>query len=581
MQPPQLPASTLPRTILVVDDSPADLHLVAAMFRQRGHSVLEAANGAEALLALASVRPDAVVSDGLMPILDGYQLCRLVKDEPSTRHIPVVLLTGQAEGLSRFWARTCGADLFLIKGRDTTGVVAVTLGLVSHSGESPGRDGNTGFDPQELGLDAIHERLRKALEHRLLQTALRDAIGHLYTLHLDPSDLIRKVLDLLHELVLPGAIHLAIPGEAGHAGAGCYCSGVGEAEREAIQAAAAQVMGWEGAWPSTWEEVPPLRAEAAELCQPALLSLPIGEPGVAASGCMTLYAEQRTLREHERLFEVACQELARLLDLAESRRQLSRSEEALRQAQKAESLALMAGGIAHDFNNLFQSITANLELMAMLTAGQREKNLLGNLLAAVKKGGGLAGQMLEFSGHMWKVDIPLDLNALAREAIEACHQEADSVQFVADLAEDLPPVVGDQNHLLQALAHLLRNAAEAIGAGPGRITITTSVADWKEDKDTPRGRWLTNVPAGQAICLSITDDGCGASEQVLSRMFDPFYTTKQLGRGLGLPATLGIIKAHQAALQVESRAGAGSTFRLWFPVVGSSRPTTKASPTKA
>ena len=88
------------------------------------------------------------------------------------------------------------------------------------------------------------------------------------------------------------------------------------------------------------------------------------------------------------------------------------------------------------------------------------------------------------------------------------------------------------------------------------------------------------VPAQDLLRIVVEDNGSGLKvppETVL----DPFYTTKQLGRGLGLPATLGIIKAHQAALQVESRAGAGSTFRLWFPVAGSSRPTTKASPTKA
>jgi signal transduction histidine kinase/FixJ family two-component response regulator len=554
--------------VLVVDDSPPELNLVATLFRKQGHRVSTAANGAEALLALNQVRVDLVVSDGSMPILDGYQLCRLLKDEPATRSIPVILLTGQAEGLSRFWAKTCGADRFLVKGRNTDQVVEAALELASQAESSPPSAGDFTYDRTELGIETLQKRLGKALEHRLLETALRDTIGHLYSLRLDPADLLAKMLELLHELALPGAVYLVIPGDEGLLGAGLHGSTVTTGERAAMEEASRRFLGREDAWPSTWMEMPSLRPEATGLQDPVLFSLPVGLPGRSgspASGSLTLFTERRSLLDYEHLFEVACEELFRLIELADSQRTLAQAEAALHQAQKTQSLALMAGGIAHDFNNLFQGILANLELADHIAVDERSKLVLAKAIVAVQTGGRLSRKLLEFTGAMWYVPVPLDLHALVQEAFEARYRDPVGVEILLDLAAVYPEIKGDRNYLLQALAQLLDNAVEAIGDGPGRITISTREHDALDVEDGTGCRWLTDPPAGRSVRLTIADDGCGASEEVLGRMFDPFFTTKQLGRGLGLPAVLGILKAHGAALQVESRVGEGITFHIWFP----------------
>ena len=335
-------------TILVVDDSPVERHLIKAIFLQRGHRVLEATNGAEALLTLSSESADVVVSDGVMPILDGYQLCRLLKEDPSTRHIPVILLTGRASGLSRFWARTCGADRFLLKGRDAIRVVEVALELMEQGGVPPSVK-NTQPNLQELGIDAIHRRLSKALERQLAESAMRDIIANLYSAQRPASDMAMTVLDLLHELVLPGAIHLVIQAEDGPVGLGLHGESVGSEELSRIVEASRQALGQKTPWPSVWKESLPLTEGALELHDPVIFTLPVRPSGNlistshalpkqspdSASAWMTLYMERKNFQEYERLFEVACHELGRLLELAQNRRQLLHAEEALVKALAA------------------------------------------------------------------------------------------------------------------------------------------------------------------------------------------------------------------------------------------------------
>ena len=546
-------------TVLVVDDSPLELSIVSEMFVQRGHRVLCANNGAEALLLLASDDPDAVVSDGLMPILDGYQLCRLLKDDPTTRHLPVILLTGQARGLSHFWARTCGADRFLIKGRESLQVVDAVLGLIAPGARVPAGGAGPGFDRQDLGLEAIQQRLGKALENRLLETAMRDSIGHLFTLYHDSAEITGKALELLHELVLPGGIYLLRQGEGGPRGFGLCGPAVGLETQIALEDAAQMALGQASSGPVHWRYMPALKEGSGEDQDMALFCLPLGLPGAPACAYLALYLERQAFQDYLRLFEVACQELGRILDLAESRRRLQQAEEGLRQAEKIESLAQMSQGVAHHLNNLFQGIRIALDMALLKGVDESGRTaFLAQAVMSVEKGAGLARQILNFGGNIWCVKVPLDLNGLVREVVTA-HPEW---EVMLQLADDLPPVDGDAKQLKQALVHLLSNAAEAAGSA-SPIGLST----WIGDSGFPElreGRWITETAMGPGVGLSVSDSGCGASEEVLDRMFDPFFTTKQFGRGLGLPATLGILKAHGAGLQVERRPGQGLAFNLWF-----------------
>ena len=242
------------------------------------------------------------------------------------------------------------------------------------------------------------------------------------------------------------------------------------------------------------------------------------------------------------------------------------TEEHQRQSQKLESMGLLAGGIAHDFNNLLTAILGNLNLAQMyLVPGSRSGPFLEQAEKSVMKASALTRQMLAYSGKATLVVAPLDLNALVEEMTSLLQVSiAKKITLRLELCPDLPMVEGDAAQLQQVVMNLITNASEAIGEAPGRILVCTTVIELEGDSIqtvTPG----TTLASGSYVTLEVNDDGCGMPPEVLARIFDPFYTTKLTGRGLGLSAMLGIVKEHKGAIKIYSEVSVGSTFKLFFP----------------
>jgi|GEM_PF-1595318 len=539
-------------TVLIADDGLLERNMVKAIFQQQGHRVVLAADGMEALLAITSERPDVVVLDGVMPILDGYQVCRLVKDDPSTRHLPVILLTGQAEGLSRFWARICGADRFLLKGVDMVRLVDISLELLADlSSAPPLMDGEAGSARQGPETQAIHQRLCRGLEQRLLETAMRDTIGHLYTLQSDAADMAAAVLELLHELVLPGAIHLVLQCGQGQAGIGLYGDSVGPGERASIEEAAHLGSGLKGSWSSTWGERPPLKEGVAELHDPVLFSLPVGTPASPVHSCLTILMERRAFLEHERIFEVACHELNRILDLADSRRKLAQAEEALRQAQKMVSLGNLSAGVAHNINNVLAVIMGTASLRENLAADPLDREAYKTIGKASFRGRDVVNSLIQFGNPTVPDQTSFQLNGLMHGVGAALGNATGNCVKVTECFTEAPLCVrGDSESLSHALMNLCLNSLDAMPDG-GTLTLRTAALErnWAE--------------------VSVKDTGSGMTPEVLAHALEPFYTTKEVGKGkgLGLSMAYGVVKAHGGTIDIASEPGQGTTVRLRFPRV--------------
>jgi PAS domain S-box-containing protein len=238
-----------------------------------------------------------------------------------------------------------------------------------------------------------------------------------------------------------------------------------------------------------------------------------------------------------------------------------KTEEALRQAQKLESLGLMAGGVAHDFNNLLTALIGNLELARLAQQEEMAPEPFFDAMAAtLRRAGDLSRQMLAYAGQAQVEILPVDINASARElAALMAASMSKKIELRFDLAVDLPLVEADPVQLQQVLLNLVTNAADAIGDREGAITLLSRVEEAPPDADPGH-------PAGRQVVLEVRDTGAGMSEKVRARIFDPFFTTKASGRGLGLSTLLGILKAHHASVRVESEPGAGSRFVLRFPL---------------
>jgi signal transduction histidine kinase/CheY-like chemotaxis protein len=247
------------------------------------------------------------------------------------------------------------------------------------------------------------------------------------------------------------------------------------------------------------------------------------------------------------------------------RRQLERR---LAEAQRVEGLGLLAGGIAHDFNNLLVGVLGNADLAALeVEPGTRVHAFLERIRTAGHRLADLARQMLTYSGRSPTSIQPVDLAALAREMLVLVASSIPvQIQVVQSLPEQLPAVAGDPAQLGQVIVNLVMNAAEAIGSLPGTISISTR----REFLDSARNASLTVRAlrgATDYLCLEVVDDGPGMDEATRMRIFDPFFSTKGTrGRGLGLASVIGIVRAHQGALQVDSARGEGARMRVWLPL---------------
>ena len=240
-------------------------------------------------------------------------------------------------------------------------------------------------------------------------------------------------------------------------------------------------------------------------------------------------------------------------------------------AQKMESLGVLAGGVAHDFNNLLMGILGNADLaMLELPDGAPAQIHLAGIEHAARRAADLARQLLAYSGKGKFVVDKLDLTILAEDI---AHLMDATIARRAELriahAIDVPAIEGDATQIRQVIMNLITNAADAIGEGGGTITLSTGTLLCDPDffRETYFG---DELPAGTYAYLEVADTGVGMDRETRSRIFEPFFSTKFTGRGLGLAAVLGIVKGHRGALKVWSEPGAGTTFRVLFPAVESS-----------
>ncbi|MGE0453370.1 MAG: PAS domain S-box protein [Vicinamibacteria bacterium] len=258
-----------------------------------------------------------------------------------------------------------------------------------------------------------------------------------------------------------------------------------------------------------------------------------------------------------------------LFDVTERRR----IEELLRQTQKLESLAVLAGGVAHDFNNLLGVVVGHAALAKRgLGPDQPALRHLGRIQSAAERAAELARKMLAFSGRGRFELRRLELAAFARER-QALLESAIPKHVILELppAAAVAEIEADPSQLEQALLVLVQNAAEATDPAGGRVLVRVGQREvGAEDAAFWRHTGAPLVP-GTYATLEVNDDGCGIEAAAIDRIFEPFYTTKLTGRGLGLPAVLGIVRGHGGGIRVESAPGQGSRFELAFPITAATR----------
>jgi signal transduction histidine kinase len=251
--------------------------------------------------------------------------------------------------------------------------------------------------------------------------------------------------------------------------------------------------------------------------------------------------------------------------IAESKAELLRSEEQLRQSQKMEAVGQLTGGLAHDFNNLLAGISGSLELMSMRISQGRLKDIEKYMIAAqgaVKRAASLTHRLLAFARRQTLTPKATEVNGLVRGMLDLIQRSVGpgiEVEHVA--APGLWTVLVDVPQLESALLNLCINARDAMPDG-GRITIgTANISVDRAQSDTD------NMPEGQYVSVSVSDTGTGMTEDVIAKAFDPFFTTKPLGQGtgLGLSMIYGFAQQSGGQVRIHSEVGAGTTVCIYLP----------------
>ncbi|MEK6742476.1 MAG: PAS domain S-box protein [Nitrospirota bacterium] len=238
-------------------------------------------------------------------------------------------------------------------------------------------------------------------------------------------------------------------------------------------------------------------------------------------------------------------------------------ETRLHQQQRQQSIATLAGGVAHDFNNMLMGVLGSAEILKeKLPPDSKEREFTATIIDTSRRMAGLTRQLLDYARQGSYEHNKVALNHIVQDTLAMARWETKTgIQISQSLADDLWPVIADCGQLGQVIINLISNAAESMEGTGGRIEVRTENVPGKASWECP----LSQHPAGDYVHLSVSDTGPGIPRDMQKKIFEPFYTTKFMGRGLGLASSLGVIQNHGGCLSVASEREKGATFHMYLP----------------
>ena len=501
--------------ILLADDNADMRSYVQRLLTEAGFTVTAVADGREAVDQARQVRPDLVLSDIMMPVLDGFGVIRALRNDPVTHELPIILLSARAGEEASIEGIAAGADDYLVKP----------------------------FSAREL-IARVEGALRLATLRRESAAALRQANEVLELRVRERTRERDQVWAFSHDMI-----------------------GIADSDGVwlSINPAWTRVLGWSAEQivgkTSAWLEHPEDNARTREEIQ----ALAIGTPTFNFENRFrTRLGSYRTLNwtavpEGGLLYCVARDVTVERDRLAE----LEQAKDALRQSQKMEAIGQLTGGIAHDFNNLLTGILGSMEMLQRhaLPEHPRAQRHIGNAIVSAQRAAALTQRLLSFSRRQALDMRPVDVNRLITDmAFLLQRTVTENVQVELVLQPDAWTVHTDANQLENVLLNLCINARDAMGE-TGRLRVCTRnvVRSGPGQAD--------GVLAGDYLALDVSDTGEGIAPELLDKVFEPFFTTKPQGKGtgLGLSMVYGFVKQTGGHVEVRSTPGQGTCMTLLLP----------------
>ena len=524
--------------VLIADDNNDNLYMLETLLKGNGYEVSIACDGAEALERLESEGAGLIISDILMPGMDGFQLCRAVRGDDRFRDLPFVFYTATyITDKDRDFALGLGANLFILKPADPDEFIGIIRELLAGGGMVLGEPAPSLPDAEEEYFKNYSERLKEKLEtkidkihqserrYRNLFNSIRDVviIDDLDRAILDANQpALRDIFGYELEEIRGRSNRILYAEEADFAGVCRELSATGDSTHSRPIEANCQ-------------------RKDGTIFQGEKSALPlIGDDGTPEGNIVVI----KDITAQKKL------------------------EEQLRQAQKMESIGTLAGGVAHDFNNILTAIVGfgYVTLMKMGPDDPLRQNI-EHMLEGADRAAHLTKDLLVFSRKKVSEKMPVDLNEIVRH-VEKFLVRVIGEDIVCSIALHGEPIVvyADTHQLEQVLMNLATNARDALAKG-GDLMIGTEQISLGDDFVASHGY---GKPGGYAL-LTISDTGEGMDEETRKKIFEPFFTTKEVGKGtgLGLAVVYGIVKQHEGFINVYSEPGAGTTFKIYLPVISS------------
>lgn len=539
--------------ILNVDDREDNRYLVEALFCGNGYEVQSVANGAEALSQLETGEFDLIISDILMPVMDGFELCRRVKKDERLRKIPFIAYTATYTGAQdEAFAMQIGADRFIVKPCEPDVLMSAVRELLS----SPGRDTrNPSFTPpgEEEVFKLYSERLVQKLERKMLQLEQKTVALRETQEALRSSE---KKYRRLHESMIDGFIFVDMLGNILETNQS-FCKMLGYSAEELSRMTNIDLT------PKQWHGYE--KDIVINQILPNDFSEIYEKEYIRKDGTIFPVELRTFLVRNDHGREEGMWAIVRdLSDRKRAEKVRNELENQLHQAQKMESVGRLAGGVAHDYNNMLSVILGCSELALKKTEpGSPLHNDLQVILDAATRSANITRQLLAFARKLAISPRVLDLNATVEGTLKMLQRLiGEDITLVWRPEKDLWPVKIDPSQIDQILANLCVNARDAI-EGVGTLTIETATAVL--DKNSCNA--LSGVFPGDYVLLAISDTGCGMTPDILGKIFEPFFTTKEIGEGtgLGLATVYGIIKQNHGCINVTSEPGKGTNFTIYLP----------------
>jgi two-component system cell cycle sensor histidine kinase/response regulator CckA len=521
--------------ILIVDDDSLNRKLLTALLQGEGCDIQEASDGLEALRCLETAAYDAIISDVLMPNMDGYTLCAEVRRTERHKNIPFIFYSSTyTDRADESLALEFGGDRFMRKPAPVGQIMEALRQLreeKTHSSRSvlP----TTELEVMKQYSQTLIRKLEKRNDQLCAQaSALYSSETRLRTIFDAEPDCVYVLgPDGKVDSINPAGLELFQVASLEQLTDCPLWQFVVEKDRAAFQAGVKAV--WRGEKRCTEFEIIGAQGRRRWL---EMHAAPLGDQQHRTVGLLGIARDQTKRKELEAQFV---------------------------QAQKMEVVGQLAGGIAHDFNNLLSVILGYAELtMAELSSGSVLHQQVQTMFHMAERAAGLTRQLLLFSREQTTEPVVLDLSELVVR-LDPMLRRLISENIVLSTEPELEHcgIEADSGQIEQVLMNLTVNARDAIAAG-GKIMIRTASTIIAAGADS-------SIPAGDFVALSVSDNGSGMTPEIKARIFSAFFTTKPAGKGtgLGLATCQSIVNRWGGHIAVMSEVGAGTTFTIYFPRV--------------